>query len=105
MPRTRSLKWSELKLGAAGVIAVVLASALVFAVGGQGGFFWQRYPLHTRFADVAGLKAGAVVRLNGMEVGKVTAVEFAGAEVEIRMELARAVRHLITSESGPRWAR
>jgi hypothetical protein len=65
MPRTRSLKWSELKLGAAAVVALALASALVFAVGGQGGFFWQRYPLHTRFADVSGLKPGAIVRHDG----------------------------------------
>ena len=99
MPRTRSLKWSELKVGAAGVAAVVLAVTLVFTVGGQGGFFWQRYPLYTRFAEVEGLKTGAVVRLNGMEVGKVTRVEFADADVEVGMEVSREVRHLITSDS------
>jgi phospholipid/cholesterol/gamma-HCH transport system substrate-binding protein len=99
MPRTRSLKWSELKLGAAGIVAIALASALTFAVGGQGGFFWQRYPLHARFGDVSGLKPGAVVRLNGMEVGKVTRVEFAGSEVEVGMEVAKDVRHLITTDS------
>jgi len=102
MPRTRSLKWSELKLGAVGILAATLATALIFAVGGQGGFFWQRYPLHTRFAEVGGLKPGAVVRLNGLEVGKVTRVEFAGAQVEVGMEVSRSVRHLITSDSDAR---
>src|SRR5688572_13822718 len=99
MPRTRSLKWSELKLGAAGIVALGLAAVVIFAVGGQGGFFWQRYPLYTRFEDVVGLKTGAIVRLNGMEVGKVTRVEFSGAEVEVGMEVSRDVRHLVTSES------
>jgi phospholipid/cholesterol/gamma-HCH transport system substrate-binding protein len=99
MPRTRSVAWSELKLGMVGVIAIVLASALILAVGGQGGFFWQRYPLRARFDDVVGLKAGAVVRVNGMEVGKVTAVEFQGTEVEVTLELSRSVRPLVTSES------
>ena len=54
MPRTRSIAWSELKLGIVGIVAVALVSVLVVAVGGQGGFFWQRYPLKTQFDDVAG---------------------------------------------------
>jgi phospholipid/cholesterol/gamma-HCH transport system substrate-binding protein len=99
MPRTRSIAWSELKVGMLGVVAIALAAALILAVGGQGGFFWQRYPLKVRFEDVEGLKAGAIVRLNGMEVGKVTDVSFAGAEVEVVMEVSRSVRPLITSHS------
>jgi phospholipid/cholesterol/gamma-HCH transport system substrate-binding protein len=97
--RTRSVAWSELKLGIAGVVAVALVTVLVLAVGGQGGFFWQRYPLKARFDDVQGLKTGAVVRLNGMEVGKVTAIEFAGAQVDVGMTVAKRVRHLVTSDS------
>ncbi len=62
MPRTRSLAWSELKLGVVGVVALLLVTVLVVAVGGEGGFFWQRYPLKMQFADVRGLKPGAVVR-------------------------------------------
>ena len=76
--RTRSLAWSELKIGIAGVVALGLLALIVVAVGGEGGYFWQRYPLKTRFADVLGLKAGAVVRLSGKEIGSVTGVEFAG---------------------------
>jgi phospholipid/cholesterol/gamma-HCH transport system substrate-binding protein len=97
--RTRSVAWSELKLGIAGVVAMALVAVLVLAVGGQGGFFWQRYPLKARFDDVQGLKTGAVVRLNGMEVGKVTSIEFAGAQVDVVMTVAKSVRHLVTSDS------
>jgi phospholipid/cholesterol/gamma-HCH transport system substrate-binding protein len=97
--RTRSVAWSELKLGIAGVVAIALVTVLVLAVGGQGGFFWQRYPLKARFDDVQGLKTGALVRLNGMDVGKVTAIDFAGAEVEVGLTVAKSVRHLITSDS------
>src|ERR1041384_107270 len=80
MPRTRSIAWSELKVGVVGIVALVLLAMVIFAVGGQGGFWWQRYSLKSRFSQVNGLKTGAVVRLNGKEVGKVTAVEFAGAQ-------------------------
>jgi phospholipid/cholesterol/gamma-HCH transport system substrate-binding protein len=99
MPRTRSLAWTELKLGITAVAAIALATVLILAVGGQGGFFWQRYPLRARFDDVQGLKAGAIVRLNGMEVGKVTDVQFADAQVEVVMEVSKRVRGLITDRS------
>ena len=74
MPRTRSLAWSELKIGIIAVAAIALAVMLIVAVGGQGGFAWDRYTLQTKFANVAGLKSGAVVRVAGVEVGKVTEV-------------------------------
>ena len=54
---------------------------LIVAVGGQGGFSWDRYTLKTKFSNVAGLKSGAVVRVAGVEVGKVTDVQLEGAEV------------------------
>ncbi len=47
MPRTRSLAWSQLKIGILAVAAMVLAIVLIIAVGGQGGFAWQRYALKT----------------------------------------------------------
>lgn len=99
MPRTRSIAWSELKIGIVGIVALVLVTVMVIAVGGQGGFPWQRYSLKTRFHDVNGLKSGAVARLNGKEVGKVTDVEFAGTEIEIVFEVSKNVRRLITTES------
>jgi phospholipid/cholesterol/gamma-HCH transport system substrate-binding protein len=93
------LAWSELKIGILGVLAVFLATVLVLAVGGQGGFFWQRYELKTKFDNVMGLKTGAVVRVAGVEVGKVTDVRFSGAGVEIILEVSREMQPLITTES------
>jgi phospholipid/cholesterol/gamma-HCH transport system substrate-binding protein len=99
MPRTRSLAWSELKIGIAGLVALALLILIVVGVGGEGGYFWQRYPLHTRFDNVQGLKAGAVVRLSGKEIGTVTDVEFSGPQVDVRFEVLDAVKPLITTES------
>ncbi len=99
MPRTRSLAWSELKIGIIGIVAVSLAVLLILAVGGEGGFFWQRYPLKTRFDDVLGLKPGAVVRLGGKEIGAVTAVEFTETQVEVTLEIAKELRSLVTTEA------
>jgi phospholipid/cholesterol/gamma-HCH transport system substrate-binding protein len=100
MPRTRSVTWSELKLGVIGVTTLALVATTIVAIGVQGGFAWQRYPLKTRFSDAMGLKPGAVVRLNGKDVGTVTDVEFVGAEVEVVFEVRDEVRSLLTTESS-----
>jgi len=99
MPKTRSLAWSELKIGILAVAALVLASMLILAVGGQGGFSWQRYELKTKFPDVRGLKSGAVVRVAGVEVGKVTHVGLVGSEVEVTLEVNEENQQRITTES------
>jgi len=99
MPRTRSLGWSELKIGIAGVVALALTVILVFAVGGDAGFFASRFPLKARFDNVQGLKAGAVVRLSGKEIGTVRAVEFAGSQVEVHFEVLEELRPVLTTEA------
>jgi len=99
MPRTRSLAWSQLKLGIVVVVAVAIAMVFAFMVGGEGGLPWQRYHLKTRFPNVQGLKSGAVVRLAGVEVGQVSDVQFAGAQVEVTMELSEDVQDKITEQS------
>lgn len=99
MPRTRSLAWSELKIGIVAVVAIALAIMLIVAVGGQGGFSWQRYTLKTKFGNVQGLKSGAIVRVAGVEVGKVTDIDFVGAEVEVVVEVNEEQKSRITDQS------
>lgn len=99
MPRTRSLAWSELKIGILAAGALALAVMLIIAVGGAAGFSWQRYELKTRFADVQGLKSGAVVRVAGVEVGKVASVELSGADVEVTIEVKEGNEQRITTDS------
>jgi phospholipid/cholesterol/gamma-HCH transport system substrate-binding protein len=78
---------------------MVLASVLIIAVGGQGGFAWQRYALKTSFTDVKGLKTGAVVRVAGVDVGKVTDLEFVGAGVQLTLEVNESMQQRITDRS------
>jgi len=99
MPRTRSLAWAELKIGVVSIVAIVIATITIFLISGEGGFFWQRYALKTVFADVAGLKEGAPVRLAGVEVGSVTGVTFLGDRVEVLMQIGRPNRPRITRAS------
>jgi phospholipid/cholesterol/gamma-HCH transport system substrate-binding protein len=99
MPRTRSLAWSELKVGVLTIIALGITAVTIFLMTGARGFFWQRYSLKTRFADVAGLKEGSPVRVAGVEVGSVTTVAFTGDEVELSLEINEVQRERITNRS------
>jgi len=99
MPRTRSLAFSELKIGILAVAALAIAASVIFMLSGQGGFFWQRYALKTRFTEVPGLKTGAPVRVAGVEVGTVTDIAFSGDAIEVVYEVSNEVQPRITSES------
>jgi phospholipid/cholesterol/gamma-HCH transport system substrate-binding protein len=67
-------------------------------MGGKG-FFWQRYPLKTRFANVAGLKAGSPVRVAGKEVGSVSEVDFSGDLIDVVFQVNKDVQARITNTS------
>jgi phospholipid/cholesterol/gamma-HCH transport system substrate-binding protein len=99
MPRTRSLAWSELKIGILAVSAIALALFLIFLVGGQNGFFTRRYHLKTRFQNVMGLKDGGLVRVAGVEVGSIERVEFVGPQIEVTLKLRQDVQDKVTTES------
>ena len=99
MPRTRSLAWSELKIGVLTIVAIVIAAVLIFTLTGTKGFFWQRYPLKTRFPNVAGLAKGSPVRVAGVEVGSVTEVDLSGALVDVTFEVKKDFRPRITDKS------
>jgi phospholipid/cholesterol/gamma-HCH transport system substrate-binding protein len=102
MPRTRSLVWSELKLGVLTIAALAIAAITIFLVMGGTGFFWQRYPLKTRFDNVAGLKPGSPVRLAGVEVGSVSNVVLTGTTVEVWFEVNNRYQPEITTASVAR---
>src|SRR5215467_7213761 len=99
MPRTRSLAWSELKVGVMTIAAILVAAATIFLVMGGKGFWWQRYSLKALFPNVQGLNSGSPVRVAGKEVGSVTNVDFAGDQVEVVFEVNRTVSNRITDQS------
>ena len=102
MPRTRSLAWSELKIGVLTIVAVAIAAVLIFSLTGTKGFAWQRYSLKTRFTNVAGLASGSPVRIAGVEVGTVTSVQLVAEQVEVVFQVNKANRPLITTNSVAR---
>ncbi|HVQ31865.1 MAG TPA: MlaD family protein, partial [Vicinamibacteria bacterium] len=80
----------------------VLGFTILYIGGGGGSPLAPRYVVKALMGDVNGLKAGAPVRLGGVEVGTVTRVDFAGGAgglVEVTMRLDRRVERRVTTES------
>ena len=99
MPRTRSLAWSELKIGLLTITAIVIAAVLVVSLTGAKGWFWQRYTLKSRFANVAGLAKGSPVRVAGVQVGSVKDIQFSGEQLDVVFDVNKDVRERITDKS------
>jgi phospholipid/cholesterol/gamma-HCH transport system substrate-binding protein len=99
MPRTRSLVWSELKVGVLTIAAIAITGLTIFLLTGQKGLSWQRYSLKTRFLNAAGLQSGSPVRLAGVDVGTVNDVTLVGEQVEVVFEVNKKWRDRITTES------
>jgi phospholipid/cholesterol/gamma-HCH transport system substrate-binding protein len=101
--RSRALTWTELRLGVVVIGSlVVLAFTTLYIGSGGGSPFAKKYTVKALMADVNGLKAGAPVRVGGVEVGTVTDVEFARASagmVEVTMKLDSRVKDRVTSQS------
>lgn len=94
----------ELKVGAF-VLAFVMAIAVAaFVLGGGTEAFAKRYTLHAQYADIKGLKPGAVVRLAGIDVGEVKVVELApnredGKNVHVELSIREEYKSRIRADS------
>lgn len=74
MPSQKQVKWSQLKVGVTVVVASVALITLIFLMNSTGGVFTQKVRLRSYFDDASGLRQGAPVRLEGVDIGNVASV-------------------------------
>jgi phospholipid/cholesterol/gamma-HCH transport system substrate-binding protein len=74
VPSQKQLKWSQLKVGLTVIIASVTLGVLIFLMTGTGGIFTRKIALRSYFDNAGGLRDGAPVRLNGVDIGNVTGI-------------------------------
>ena len=98
-------KWSDLRVGAIVLIAILLiVFGVSFAGGDKGLLFQKRSVVKALLPNVGGLKSGSAVTMGGMNIGRVTHLQFAEAsarQVEVVMEVRQDVRSKIKTDSTP----
>ena len=73
MPSQKQLKWSQLKVGITVLAASVTLGVLSFLMGGTG-LFTPKITLRSYFDNAGGLRIGAPVRLEGVDIGNIARI-------------------------------
>ena len=74
MPSQKQLKWSQLKVGLTVLVASITLAVLIFLMSGTGGMFTKKILVRSYFDNAGGLRVGAPVRLNGVDIGNITGI-------------------------------
>src|SRR5437867_10306638 len=75
MAQRKQLTWTELRVGLFVLVGLsVLAADIFYVTGSQ--ILGPKYRLTTYLPEVSGLANGAVVRVDGVEVGNVESIRF-----------------------------
>ena len=75
MPSQKQLKWSQLRVGLTVLFASITLAILIFLMSGTGGILTRKITLRSYFDNSGGLRVGAPVRLEGVDIGNVSDIQ------------------------------
>ena len=87
------------------LLALLTFLGAVYALGARARLFEARYTIHADFTEVGGLVEGATVRLAGVQIGRVSAVNLPpqpGGKVRVDLTIARRFSDRIRKNSVAR---
>ena len=93
MPSEKQVKWSQLRVGLTVLFALLTLAVLVFVMTGTTGLFTKKILLRAYVDNAGGLRVGAPVRVEGVDIGNVSRIRVVGdpkralAPVEIVMKV------------------
>lgn len=87
----------EMKVGALIIVSMVLLVAFVVVMGGLS--LQPTYRVFVDFDNPGGLQSGAPVRISGARVGRVTAIEFRGGQVDEQGRPVKPIRVVANIEA------
>ncbi len=74
MPSQQQLRWAQLRVGLTVVFAAIALAVLILLMSGTTGLFVRKIHISAYFDNAEGLRVGAPVRLQGVDIGNVTAI-------------------------------
>jgi phospholipid/cholesterol/gamma-HCH transport system substrate-binding protein len=81
----------QVKVGLFVILGLSLMMISVFLIGDVRGLWQRKMAYRTAFQDVAGLKPGAPVRMGGLDIGSVTAVDHSHDPSDARVYVSFAI--------------
>ena len=107
MPSQKQLRWAELRVGVTVVFAAIVLMFLIFLMGGSTGFFNPTMRLVAYVQNASGLRNGAPVRLQNVDIGNVNKIRIvdhhaasgASTPVEIVMKINAKFRPFLHTDS------
>ncbi len=74
MPSQQQLRWAQLRVGVTVIFAAIALAVLILLMSGTTGIFIRKIHIITYFDNAGGLRVGAPVRLQGVDIGNVSAI-------------------------------
>ncbi|HTC93470.1 MAG TPA: MlaD family protein [Terriglobales bacterium] len=103
MPSQAQLQWSRLRVGITVVVAMITLVIVIFLISSSTGLFTHQIYLKTYFDNAEGLRRGAPVRLQGVDIGNVTRISVDPSKpltpVEVTMKVNTRFRDFLRKDS------
>ncbi|MBV9670909.1 MAG: MCE family protein, partial [Acidobacteriales bacterium] len=95
MPSQQEIRWSRLRVGITVVLASLTLALLIIMMGSSTGLLTKKIHLTTYFNNAQGVRSGAAVRLEGVDIGNVSNVSVVpGAPLPVRVEMKVTTKYL-----------
>ncbi len=107
MPSQKQLHWAQLRVGLTVVFAAVVLAFLIFLMSGTTGLFTPTLRLYSYADNASGLRNGAPVRLQNVDIGNVEKIRIvdhhdasgASTPVQIEMKVNAKFRPFLHTDS------
>jgi phospholipid/cholesterol/gamma-HCH transport system substrate-binding protein len=94
VPSEKQVRWSQLRVGLTVIFAIVTLAVLIFLMSGTTGLFTKKIIVRSYVDNAGGIRVGAPVRLEGVDIGNVTGIRVVRdparqlAPVEVLMKIS-----------------
>jgi phospholipid/cholesterol/gamma-HCH transport system substrate-binding protein len=93
VPSEKQVRWSQLRVGITVLVALITLAVLIFLMTGTTGLFTKKFVVRSYVDNAGGLRVGAPVRLEGVDIGNVIGIRVVAdpnrrvAPVEVTMKI------------------
>jgi phospholipid/cholesterol/gamma-HCH transport system substrate-binding protein len=103
VPSEKQLRWSQLRVGLTVLFASITLAVLIFLMTGTTGLFTRKLTLFAYVDNAGGLRGGAPVRLEGVDIGNVIGIrvvpDHSPLPVEIKMKVSTKYESFLKTDS------